>query len=247
MSGFQKALKAHVNVTSRTLHEAVNMRMAAVLMRTFLILEPHDPQSARSGIRSELTREIGERTRVLKSGKRKRYGKARQFQVKHRLVNYWQRIKGEPGLYGDAMRSASSKLQAGRQRSVGSLKALIVKMVRKVMPAFTQFGTSTKKAGGRVVKGNAMLIRLASEYGHAASNVGVSRETRVSGQPAMPGWNPVVEINASRMVKEGQEGKVDSRYQAALTRAFADETRAMVEHVRAKVLDDAKASGFTVK
>lgn len=250
-SEFQRALRQHLASTSRELSEAVNMRLASVLMRTFLFLEPRNPQAKRDEIKGELTRELEERTRTTKSGKVKRLGRLRQFQVRHKIINALRGKRGRPGLYGQEMRDQSGAFLRGRTSSVGAMKALVVRMLRRVMPAFTQFGSVTKKSGGRQVTGNAMLIRLAGQYNHAASNVGVSsnvsKRQSATGKTAVPGWKPFAEVSGEYGVKAGQDPKVNARYQAAVQRAFADETREMIDHLRAKVLDNAEAAGFIVK
>ena len=45
-------------------------------------------------------------------------------------------------------------------------------------------------------------------------------------------------------MKTGQDGTVNALYQATVQRAFADETREMVEHLKAKILDNTEAAGF---
>ena len=250
-SEFQRALRRHLATTSRELSEAVNMRLAAVLMRTFLFLDPRNPQAKRDEVKGILTRELEERTRTTKIGKVKRLGRLRQFQFRHKIINAMRGKRGQAGLYGQAMRDASGSFLRGRTSSVGAMKALVVRMLRKVMPAFTQFGSVTKKSGGRQVKGNAMLIRLAGQYNHAASNVGVSsnisKRQTASGKAASAGWRPFAEVSGEYGVKTGQDSTVNARYQAAVQRAFADETREMLDHLRAKVLDNAEAAGFIVK
>lgn len=249
-SAFQAALRKHLASTSRELSEVVNMHAAAVLMRAFLSLDPKDPQAARSDVRQELMREVEERTRLVASGKRAgqriRVGKSRQFQARHRILQWLRARAGNPGLQGQQMRTEVGRFSGRRIASVGSVKSLLVKMLRKIMPAFTQFGTVTKKSGGRQVAGNAMLIRLAGQYGHTASNVGVARTARASGTPASPGWSPTASAEGSLGVKSSQEGRVNPMYSAAIARGIADETAEMLRHLEAKVLDNAEASGFTV-
>jgi len=150
-------------------------------------------------------------------------------------------------LYGEQMRVESGKFLGRRTASVGALKSLLVKMLRTIMPSFTQFGSRTKKHAGRQVQPNAMLFRLASQYGHSANNVGVARSTRATGRKATPGFSPAAEAIGSIGLKDGQDGKVNSMYQSAVSRAFRDETAEMLRHIEASVLDNAEQSGFAVR
>lgn len=249
--GFHAALTQTIARSKRDIAEVLNMRAAAVLMRTFLLLEPRDPQAKRNEVRAELNTEIGERTRVIQSGRnagmRKRLGRSRQFQAKHRILQWLRAKSGKPGLYGAEMRKEAGRFSRGRVASVGTVKALIVKMLRGVMPGFTQFGAVTAKSKGHQVKGNAMLIKLAGQYNHAASNVGAARNSTSTADRAKPGLNPVVQVGGWLDVDNGQESRVDARYTQAATRAFADERVEMLNHISGAVLDAASQSGFNVK
>lgn len=228
------------------------MRLSAVLMRTFLILEPRDPQAKRNEIRRVLTDTAkivrnNLRGRVLKSGKWKAWGRSGQVQARHVILQSLRGKAGKPGLYGDEMRTETGRFTRGRISSVGAMKAMVVRMIRAVMPRFTQFGGTTKKAGGRQIQPNAMLQRLATEYGHAQSNVGVSPRSKASARRAVPGYNLVAEANGTIGVKDDQTGKVNDRYNRALAQAFRDEEVDLRRHILAVVLDNAQNSGFTVK
>lgn len=230
---FQAALRKHLAQTSRELSNAINMRMAYVNMRALLILEPKDPQAKRNSVRNELTAVIAQRFRTLKSGKAKIKGKAKQFQVRHRLLQWIRARKGQPGLYGDQMRIESGKFLRNRVSSVGAMKAAVVIAIRKFMPSFTQFGSATKKSGGRQVKPNAALVAMAKRYlgGGPLNNVGVNRNSKTMATIAKPGFSPTATALISIGVNDDQVGRVEQRYHAAYTRAFADETQEMLNHI----------------
>jgi hypothetical protein len=247
ISSFQAALKRHLTQTSRELSNAINMRMSFVLMRAYLSLDPKNPQAERSRLKAIFDTVIEERLNragTRRAGKRK--GKAKQFMAKHRLTQWWRAKTGKHGLYGEEMTQAAGKFSRGRQGSVGALKAVCVAALRKFMPAFTQFGSSTKKAGGRQVAPNAALVRLAGEYGHGVgSNVGLRRNAKSDARPARPGFNPHAEALLSLGVKDGQPPKVEQRWNTAFARAFSDETAEMLRHLGETVVDNAKVNGFT--
>jgi len=218
------------------------MRAAAVLMRMFLSLAPTDPAGKRDEIRSLLNEVVAEGRAGKRAGGRKRG----HFQRKHRLLQWFRGQAGKPGLYGDVMLTEGGKFGGRRVSSVGSLKSLVVKMLRKVMPAFTQFGRAAGK-GKRAIRGNAMLQLLAAQYNHSATNVGVARRANATVKKASPGFNPVAECLGKILVDTGQESRVDNRYNAAAQRAFNDETAEMLRHLEATVLDSAENSGFDVR
>lgn len=208
---FSAAMRQYLVVTKKELSAAINDSMFFVLLRLYVLLPPTRLMEKRQQVRDFLNEPVvGTRTH---KGKR-RLSQIRVFSRVHKLVQYFEKQAGRKGLYGAEMRKAAGKFRKKRIGSVGYLKSVVVKAIRKISPSFTQYGTwvQTGKqiAGGgfsqrrprqwngvnlewkqkREVKANAALMKITAEYGAFAGNVAVMKGAQTTVKMATPGLNP---------------------------------------------------------
>jgi len=233
-SEFQAAVREHLTKTSRALDKATNARMFYLMLRVFALLPPRNPQAERNKVREYLDRQIGERVRATKAGKTKRLGKGRQLRLVHLIVQARRKRAGQ-GVFtpreADKMKDAAAAFRRRSIGAVGYLKSPIARALKKLNGHFTQFGFKTKKSKGREVSPNAALVKIAAEYGLGMSNVSMHGGSKASVRPARPSLSPVVSVNLSLGLADGQHGKVSSEYNAAMSRAMIDEIAEMRRHV----------------
>lgn len=245
MTEFNAAMKQLLATTSRTLPEFLNSRLFYLLLRIYIHLKPHSPQSERNRIRAYLTEPIGERRMDARTGKK--VGRSRVFRRVHKIAVHREIMggrstpwKGKGRLAGaDAMRAAAAKVMRQSIGSVGYLKSVVVKAIRKIPGngKFTQFGRQSKKANGISIQGNAALIAMANQRGLPAENVSTHKGARAYVHPARDGFSPTAIADMAVSIVNGQEGRVASVYGEAFSRAIADETVEMQKHLAAKMQD----------
>ena len=225
MTEFNAAMKQLLATTSRTLPEFLNARLFYWLLRAFCALDPKSPQSERNRIAAYMTEQIGEtRHRTLKSGKQgKALARGRQLQRRHLIAQAKNKAAGGKGLYGEAMKKAAGSLSRKAIGSVGFMKSVIAKAIKKANGHFSQFGYVTKKTNGKQVSGNAALIALANQYGLDGSNVAMHKGAYAYTRAAMPGFNPQAVADMAVGIADDQLGRVSFRYAAAFQRATFDE------------------------
>lgn len=234
---FHAAMREFLARTSRTLEEAVRTRMFFLLVRVFALLKPKDPQAERNRIRAYLNTPVGERRFDKRTGKK--VGKGRMLQLRHLITQARERAKGGPGLYGEAMAKAAAALSRQAIGSVGYLKSGIVKAIKAINHgSFAQFGGVSR---GRQYSGNAALIKIAAEYGHAFSNVGIHKGGKAYAGVSKSTGKVYSFGDISWKIADGQEGNVAANINPAFQRAFNDETVEMRRHLASKLQQDANA------
>ena len=239
---FNKVMKRWLVTTSRELSVAVNARMAFLLMRMFVLIPPHRVQQKRDEIRTYLNQPIGDRRVDKKTGKK--VGKARQLRRVHLIAQARAKGTGKQGLYGDKMTKAAASLRRRAIGSVGYLKSGLVGAIRKFQGHFTQFGGSSKKAGGKQISGNAAFMKLVREYGglEGTGNVAKHRGSKFEAWTAKPGFSgPKTEasVRLTIGIADDQTARVNAIYEQAAIRAFRDEREEMERHLAQKLAEAA--------
>ena len=240
---FQQAVREHLATTKRELADATNARMFYLFLRVFALLPPKDPKMERQKIRAYMTQEIVE-MRVSQKP-------LSQFALFAALMSHDRTSKPlrRVDLISQARRKRSGKgVLLPRQRreleahgagllnravgSVGYTKSAVVKSLKALSGGFAQFGIKRgKRSTKKDVPPNQALLKIASEYGMAYNNVGVHKGAKQRTKGATPGISPVATVNLSIGLADGQVGKVTSEYNAAMSRAMADEMAEMKRHI----------------
>lgn len=251
-SRLQAAIREHLKLTSRSTADALNARMQAVLMRTYMLLPPRDPQAERNRLKAELTRELEQRGRVLQTGRGKgqfkRWGKSRQYQFRHRLVQAKERFSGSD--MGKKIKRAAGRMLRTRLSAVGYVKGLCIYALRQINGGrFSQFGGTRGKSAVAQWRPNAMMVRLAAEYNHAVSgNVAVNpKGYRGSVRPAVDGAiSPRVTVDVASLATNKTTDRVATLYANAAQQAANHEADELVRHITHLQRASASQAGFIV-
>jgi len=225
---FTAGLRQTVANSSRTIERTLNSRMFYVAARTYVNLDPQDPQAERNRIRGELLdlHDINNPAfyRNKKTGKRgtRRKRVNLNLQARHLIINAIRGRLGKKGLYGRAMYDAAAKFVRTRLARVGFMKAALVHVMRRfsIYEKFTQH--------------NAAVIDLQ----HKAQVFGAGKVSILPGSRiqklfkiARPGAFPAAEFNLGIPVHSSQRAAVASRYQFALQKAINSEIIEMKRHL----------------
>lgn len=240
MTEFNAAMREYATSSSRELSQILNSRLFFVLARAFLMLRPASPQGERNRIRTYLREPIGDINKVSrKTGKK--LGKNRLLRRVHLITQAKNKKAGNKGLYGEDMKKASASLMRRAIGSVGYLAAPVAKAIKQLQGHFSQFGGTAGSVGGvRPYAGNKALTALAEEYGIGdRSNIALHKGARATTTRAKPGINPRARAEVSLAIQDGQVPNVDSRYNSAFTRAFADERTEMERHIAKRMQEHA--------
>lgn len=255
---FNQVMDQWLGMTSRKAADAVNSRMAFLLMRIFAILPPHNLKEERRRIRQYMNQPRGDthkdvlimftaagRLVAYKSQRKRKVGE--RPRLKHLIVQKKQRQKGRKGLYGQEMRAAAEKLMRRSVSSVGYLKSGLIKAIRKFNGHFTQLGGQKRKDGQGKVSANQAFVKMLQEYGHSASggNVGVHGGSKTTARLAKPTKTGLKEALASidMQVAPDQLARVQLVYRQAASMAFRDE-RAEMELVIQRKLEEAASEAY---
>jgi hypothetical protein len=238
---FNATLRAYIADSSRELSQILNSRLFYLLARAFLLLRPASPQTERNRIRDYLREPLGDVNKVSrKTGKK--LGKTRLLRRVHLITQAKNRKAGNPGLYGDDMKKASAGVLRRSINSVGYLAAPVAKAIKKLQGHFSQFGGTAGSIGGvRPYAANKALVALAEEYGITdRSNVGLHKGAYSFIKQAKPEINPRASADMALAISDGnQMPKVDSKYNAAFGKAFADELGEMKRHIAKRMQEHA--------
>ena len=237
MTEFNAAMREYAVSSSRELSQIINSRMFYVLARAFLLLRPASPQGERNRIRDYLREPIGDVNKISrKTGKK--LGKTRLLRRVHLITQARNKKAGNKGLYGADMKKAAAKFMRASISSVGYLAAPVAKAIKKLQGHFSQFGGTAGSVGGvRPYAANKALVALAEEYGIGdRSNVGLHKFTYSFVKKAEPGLNPRAVSDMALVINDpAQIPNVESRYNTAFAKAFADERTEMARHVAHKM------------
>ena len=75
------------------------------------------------------------------------------------------------------------------------------------------------------------LVKIAAEYGHAMSNVGISKTVRADVTLAVPGFFPSASASMTIGLVDNQVSKAGAILETAFQRAFNDEAVEMERHL----------------
>lgn len=239
---FHEVMRRWLANTSRSIVDAVNSRMAFLLMRMFVLIPPHRVQQKRDEIRAYMNQPIGDRRFDKKTGKK--VGRSRQLQRVHLIAQAKAAKAGVKGLYGEHMAKAATALRRRAIGSVGYLKSGLIGAIRNLQGHFTQFGGSTKKAKGKQVSGNAAFMKLVREYGglDGTGNVAKHRGAKFQVYRAKPnssGSKAEAWVQLAIGIADDQVARVSNIYEIAATRAYRDERMEMERHLAEKLADAA--------
>jgi len=255
---FNRVMDEWLNLTSRKAADAINSRMAFLLMRIFAILPPHNLKEERRRIRQYMNQPKGDTHKSVEiiftaAGRLVAYRAERKRKVAERprlknlIVQKKQRQKGRKGLYGQEMKLAAEKLLRRAVGSVGYLKSGLIKAIRKFNGHFTQLGGQKRKDGQGKVSANQAFVKMLQEYGHSASggNVGVHGGSKTTTRLAKPTKTGLKEALASidMQVAPDQLARVQLVYRQAAAMAFRDE-RMEMEMVIQRKLEEAASEAY---
>lgn len=233
---FRHAMRGHLVNSSRELWKAINSRNFALWLRMFALLPPASPAAARAKIKAYMDESV-----VYKNQAKNTKARSSGLQRKHLIAQAILGRKGEKGLYGKPMTKWANKVSGGAQRSVGYMKAAIIKAMRGLNGSFTQHGRAASKSGKKAaVKANSMFSTISAQYGQGAAsvNVGTFKSSKGIGTPARPGWNPISTVGIE-IGSHDQSGFFEEQYAKAYRAATMDEISEMTNHIR-DVLDATK-------
>lgn len=224
---FQQAVKGHLVNSSRELWKAINSRNFSLWLRVFALLPPGSPAAARAKIKAYMDEPM-----VYKNQAKNAKAQSSGLQRKHLIAQAILGRKGEKGLYGKPMSKWANKVSGGAQRSVGYMKAAIVKALRGINGHFTQHGRVAKRKGQKGVNANAMYSKIAAQYGHAdGGNVSYFKSSKGKGTPAKPGFNPISTVGIE-IGSDNDSAFFEQQYAKAYKAATVDEIAEMTAHIR---------------
>jgi hypothetical protein len=117
---------------------AVNQALLDIAVDSWKQLGPQsdtEAQRRRAAIKRLMNEPLSTLIKRAHSGKRKgmylpRVAKRRQLQRKHLIAQYWVAKRSGTGLYGTKMLRYSGKMSQNRQKGVGSVKAVLMPVIR---------------------------------------------------------------------------------------------------------------------
>ena len=237
---FNAVMKEWLAGTSRALPDAINSRMAFLLMRAFTIMPPQSVGIKRDAVRLYMDQPVGERRFDRRAGKFVGWKSGRVLRRQHLIAQARAKKEGKKGLYGKEMRKAAGAVRRRAIGSVGYLKSAIAVAIRKLQGHFSQLGTRarTTRTGrviGRERTANQAFLNLLTEYNVIGfSNVAIMRGAKHSVWFATA-KNMIANVQFSIGIKDGQEGRVAEVYSKAMNQALRDERVEMERHLAAKV------------
>lgn len=237
---FNAVMMEWLKGTSRAIPDAINSRMAFLLMRAFTIMPPRGVQLKRNAVSAYMDQPVGLRRFDPGTGKFVGAKSGRVLRRQHLIAQARAKKEGKKGLYGKEMRKAAGALRRRAVGSVGYLKSAIAVAIRKLQGHFSQLGTRarTTRTGrviGRERTANQAFLDLLEEYNVIGrGNVSVMRGAKHSVWFATE-KNMIANVQFSIGIKDGQEGRVAEVYSKAMNQALQDERVEMERHVAAKV------------
>ncbi len=237
---FNAVMREWLKGTSRAIPDAINSRMAFLLMRAFTIMPPRGVQLKRNAVSAYMDQPVGLRRFDPGTGKFVGAKSGRVLRRQHLIAQARAKKEGKKGLYGKEMRKAAGALRRRAVGSVGYLKSAIAVAIRKLQGHFSQLGTRAKTTRtGRVIgrerTANQAFLDLLQEYNVIGrGNVSVMRGAKHSVWFATE-KNMIANVQFSIGIKDGQEGRVADVYSKAMNQALRDERVEMERHVAAKV------------
>lgn len=222
---FMQAVREYVLQSNKELAAELNRRMFYVILRAFVLLEPHSISAARSKARAyleevkQVATRIGARVRSAKNPL-KRIDLIAQAR---RIANNKKALTQSEIGAGKGKKGVSTIRRRGIQGQ-GYIKSSLARALQSLSKlnlnrSFSQFGRAAKvsKRTGQVTKPeqapNSALVGIAAEYGltipaGTQSNVGVFRGTKARVTGAKPGLNPTVTAEMEGFVNSDRKSVV---------------------------------------
>ena len=225
---FDEAVRSMLRDSKKDIRDFLNNRLFFVLLRVFVLTPPKNIQQERTRVSNYLGQFIAPkdehgRLTIRKSKKTgKQLGKSRSLRRVHLIVNSRLGKLGMEGIQGKMMKTISGKFWRGAVNSVGYLKSVSLRAIRRLSPGFVQFGNSAK---GRA--GNSALIATAKQYDGEMRNVGVFRGAQADVNKAEAMFNPRASARMKIGLADDQSGKVDAIMQPVIQKALNDEAAEM--------------------
>ena len=229
---FDEAVRSMLKDSKRDIRDFLNNRLFFVLLRVFVLTPPKNIQQERTRVSNYLGAWIVEKDKsgryFEKKSKKtgKRLGRNRVLKRVNLIINARLGKMGQPGIQGKLMSKVSGKFFRGAVNSVGYLKSVSLRAIRRLSPGFVQFGNSAK---GRA--GNSALIATAKQYGGEMRNVGVFRGAQADVHKAEAMFNPRASARMKIGLADDQSGKVDAIMQPVIQKALNDEAAEMESHI----------------
>ena len=208
---FDAALKDYITVSRRTVPEVINRKAYFIARKSLWFTVKADAPEIRSRLNRTITIE-----RTTASGRTElSHGPFGAILIDSRLGK-----KGQPGLYGAAMREALAKLIAARVRSVAFLKA-------GWLPAIRILDSIVNDKEG------------AAPFPSEANRMSWSPKQIGDAVAAKPGDLPFATIVNAAIASHDSRGALQIYGSRALDTAFYDETQSMIEETRKRMQKDA--------
>lgn len=240
---FQATFRRYMLLSKRELSKVINARTFYVWLRIYALLTPSSPAAKRMEIKRYMEEIVQPRFKTVKNRKTgttrtKLIAQAKQVRRKHLIAQARRAARGLKGLYGEAMTESAKSVAQGQARSVGYMKAAVVKALKAIGGVFAQFGTAGRTASKRKSKKeiapNAALVKIGAEYGVDADsgNVGVFKSALGRVERATPGINPVCTVDIAIGTQNPSAlSHYDTEYAKAYNRAIRDERIEMERHI----------------
>jgi len=156
------------------------------------------PAAKRKEIKAHLTQVLAQKFTRSKSGKSRKAGRARdQLRRVDLITQAWRHKHGLKGLYGEAMRKASSRFLKGAVSSVGYMKSVFLPIIRTLNP---------------LVKYKFYGTRGVAHWSNSGSKAGTL--------PAKKGWNPAAKVIMDIRIADTQLGKMSAVQTQAMQKAI---------------------------
>lgn len=217
---FQATLKQYAKINRRTFKEITDSK-ALFIARGALW---NTKKASKEGVKRELL-ELAYTLKTSASGRTRKYLKqsaSRNAPVAALLINWKRGRRGEPGLYGDAMKKAVKNFLASRLRSIAFLKSGWIPAIRILNPLVKS------KSGAKPID------RTVKQYG----------KDKGTALPAREGSKPKTIIENSASAKDDKKDALFLYGEPALKRAFADETQSMLTYMADKLKGAAREAGI---
>jgi len=217
---FDAALKDYYRASEKALPEIINQRLFNVAARTMdgLPPAPGDEQKTRSKIKAYLTQAITTRLGRTKGGKFKRKGRKSDQLTRVNLIVQARRAKaGQKGLYGQAMRRASTSFKIRAQVGVGFLKSPFIPVIKGLI-------------------GIVKYRKVNTRWGRISVWPGSRGHGKVD--PAKTGLNPEGVFNVSWGLGPSS-GQASTLVGNALQKAFDSETAEIRRHMEERLQKEA--------
>lgn len=224
MDEFRRELARYAAISRKTLPQIINDKALWIAAGAW--------KATKKATEAAITADIGgQRSFYTKSGKR-RSGKSGQ-----RGVLQTDKPRARSIVVGLLRHRGQWPVDAGVVEKMS--KSLLGKRVRAIGYLRTGWGQAIKT-----------LVRFASSQARASASQQMTQGKRLSQKgtayPATDGWNPTAKI-VNKLDALGDSPRARQYLEAALAKAFADESASMREYIRRKMGEDVRRLGGRVE